>query len=219
MRAPVLLVVFAACSPTVQGKALTLSGSPRRVAVAGAVKDAYTQGVEHALMSLAQGKLTLLSRNEQTALGQEKELQYSGDFSDEAMVGLGKQLGAELLFVVKDETRKTERPAQANVEDCDFKYGDGAFDDDAKKRSNAESRKQCEARNKDERDRAAKLPPQVFYNYRSNVRVVDVATGEILAFGDADVGDGQAGMMCVFPCTKDKAAELAVKAILGITEK
>lgn len=220
MRSHLLsLLVLAACSPTVQGKALQLTGGTKRVAVAGAVRDAYTQGVENALMQLGGKNFQLLSRSEQKALGDEKSLQYSGDFSDEQVVSLGKQLGAELLFVVRDETQRYERPEDPNLENCQFKYGGSSFDDDAKKAQNAAAVKECEAKNDAERKRAAAAPPHISHRYRTNVRVIDVATGEMLAFGDADIQDGQAGFTCVYPCTRDTAGDLAVRAILGVPPK
>lgn len=214
-----LVLVFVGCSPTVTGKALVMSGGSKRVAVAAAVKDAYTSGIENAILALGQGRLTLLSRSEQAAMGKEKELQYSGDFSDEGVVSMGRQMGAELLFVVRDEVRETKIPAHANTENCSFRYGDGTNDDEAKRAANAQRRAECEQKNEAERKRAAAEPPRIVHNYRTNVRVIDVTTGEMLAFGDADVGDGQAGLTCSYPCTRDAAGDLAVRAILGITEK
>lgn len=209
----ILALALIACAPTVQGRALNLSGPAKRVAVAG---KAYTSGVENALMSLAADKMTLLARTEQKAIGDEKELQYSGDFSDDHVVSIGKQLGAELLFVVKDDVQQREVKESPHLENCAFHYGDKLSDTPEQKELRKKDRAECDKRNEAETKRAAAVPPHITHSYKTNVRVVDVQSGQLMAFGEATVADGQAGLTCVYPCTRDKASELAVRAILGL---
>lgn len=211
----ILLAVISGCAPRVQGKALHLTQS-KRVAVVG---KGYTQGIESALMAHGGGKVKVLARREKSEMDAEKQLQYSGDFSDDAMVGLGRQLGAELLFVVSDEVHKQEQRDQPSFENCAFRYTDNATDPPDTRAQAKVSRDECEKRNDAERKRIADTPPHVFHRYTLHVRAIDIATGEIAGYADVTVADGQAGMTCVYPCTKDKASDLAVRALFGLATK
>lgn len=98
-----LALLLAACEkPHIEGKPIVVmkSEGATRVAVVARQAPRLREVVESKLLLLDGQSLTVIARAEQDLIGAEKSLQYSGDFSDEAMIALGQQLGATLLLVV-----------------------------------------------------------------------------------------------------------------------
>lgn len=210
---------LAACAPRggyVGGLPLLQHEDLGRVAVAGN-SEVHIDAVESALIEAAGGKLTILARREQEHLAGEKSLSYSGDFSDDAVASMGKQLGAAFLFVGTGQTvelPKTRR--EPELQNCAAKFAPSSGDDDKELRLKRAQQKNCDEQNEETLRRAdrefANRPAQKRYKLR--LRVVDVTLGSVVANADFVGDEGEFGADCDFDCIKDKAARRAVRFLL-----
>jgi hypothetical protein len=216
-----LLVVACATTrpPRVSGARLQPSTAIQRVAVAPADRDAFVEGVESALIEHGQGRFSVMARHEQAAMMREKKLQYSGDFSDESLVGLGRQLGAELLFVITDEVNDLpkKRP-DPRLKNCNSGNEVDGKDTSDERSAKHERRRQCEEDNKERVARAEQDFEQqpAKKRYRLWLRAVDLNAGSMIANADAEVDEGDLGTDCDLRCIQERAASQAVRHILGV---
>jgi hypothetical protein len=167
-----------------------------RVAVVGPENAAVPQ-VESLLLQLSNNRFAVVDRQNQSHIAQEKTLQISGDFSDTASVSLGQQWGAEMIWVVKDELRGYDREAgPGSAPRCVSDGGGAVFDEDDCSFS---------ARKKD-----------LFHQYFLDIRAIDVETGAVVGTSHVDMYEQSEGFTCLLDCTKEKAAQKAVRMLLGI---
>lgn len=219
MRVLLVLLGLASCTPTehVHGVPLKSVNELGRVAAAGNV-DVNIDAVESAIIQEALGRVTLLARREQGALQSEKSLQYSGDFSDEAVAGLGRQLGAMYLFVGQGNV--VELPKERNDPKpiaCAAKFAPGEKDDDKTVRGKNRQRENCEEQNAEaQRHYDRQFAQQAAKKrYKLRLRVVDVTQGAVVATADFVADEGDFGSSCDLDCMKDKAARRAVRFLLA----
>ena len=226
MRPSVPLLIFAsACAPPgyLGGVPLKDPGNLGRVAAAGNA-EVNVDAIESAIMKEAQGTMALLARGDhQGALSQEKSLQYSGDFSDDAIASMGRQLGAMYLFVgVGNVVELPKEKREVKPVSCATKFAAGADDDAKTLRAKKRQRDDCEAQNEElyrhaELDLAAQAAKR---RYKLRLRVVDVTQGVVVASADFVGDEGDFGSSCDFDCIKDKAARRAVRFLItGSGEK
>ncbi len=173
------------------------ASTKQRVAVVGP-QDAALGAVETALMQTAPNRFTLVDRLSQELLEKEKTLQTSGDFGDTETVSLGQQWGAQIIVVLKDQLRGFKRDAGPGSAPVCVSDSDGAsFDND-----------DCKPFTKME---------DVFHQYFIDLRAVDVETGEVVGTAHVEMYEQSEGFTCLLDCTKEKAAALAVRTLLGVS--
>lgn len=218
MRVALLLVLTAACAPKehVFGRPLDKPGGLGRVAVAGN-QDVNVDAVESAIVQEALGRVTLMARREQAAVQMEKSLQYSGDFSDDAIASMGRQLGALYLFVGNGAV--VDLPKERNAPDpvhCAKKFAPGDKDDHQTARNKERQMKNCEQQNEEAQrhyERAFAAEPAK-KRYKLRMRVVDITQGAVVANADFVATEGDFGSECDLDCIKDKAARRVVRFLL-----